>query len=109
MGGTTPLTLMIIGFDIIENGKPWEKPLEIYRKSLEIYRTSLDIYRKSMKNMVVVYQKNDGKTRGKAIGKWENHGRTMGKWRFTLWLYQQFAMENGHRNRGFLIQRGDFP
>ena len=25
----------------------------------------------------------------------------MGKWRFTLWLCQQFAIENDHRNSGF--------
>ena len=32
----------------------------------------------------------------------------MGKWRFTLWLCQQLAIEHDHRNSGFSqLENGD--
>ena len=40
---------------------------------------------------------------------WENHGKTIGKWRFTLWLCQQVAIENTPIIVSFPMKTGDFP
>ena len=63
-----------------------------------------------------VANNGDPATDGSPAGgdRWEGvdhggyHRKTIGKWRFTLWLCQQFAIENGHIEIVDFPRNGDF-